>query len=71
MRIGEVSKHLGVSQETIRRLERRGLIAAKRDWVGHRRFTEDDLLTIRGLLFQESQNRKLVPGAFMKREVGR
>ena len=51
MRIGEIAKALGVSQATIRRLERRGVIVANRDWAGHRRFTQDDLERARGALF--------------------
>jgi predicted site-specific integrase-resolvase len=35
MRISEFSKALGVSRDTVRRLERRGLIRPTRDWAGH------------------------------------
>jgi DNA-binding transcriptional MerR regulator len=43
---------LGVSVETIRRLERRGVIVAQRDWAGHRGFTEADVLRLRAALFR-------------------
>ncbi len=59
MRIGEIAKSLGVSQATIRRLERRGIITAKRDWAGHRRYTESDLATIRTVLFEVNAGRTL------------
>lgn len=52
MRIGDAARALGVSRDTIRRLEVRADLAPRRDWAGHRRFTEDDLKTIRGLLYQ-------------------
>ena len=55
MRIGEIAKSMGVSQATIRRLERRGVIAAQRDWAGHRRYTEDDVAKIRVFLFGSDQ----------------
>ncbi len=53
MRIGQAAEKLGVSRDTIRRLERRGLVAGKRDWAGHRRFTEADLRRIREVLFEQ------------------
>ncbi len=51
MRIGDLARALGVSRETIRRLERRGVLTPRRDWAGHRRFTEADLDRIRDVLF--------------------
>jgi excisionase family DNA binding protein len=51
VRIGEAAHALGVSRDTIRRLERRGMITASRDWAGHRRFTEADIARLRTLLF--------------------
>jgi len=55
MRIGQVAEKLGVSRDTIRRLERRGLVAGKRDWAGHRRFTEADLRRIQEALFERAK----------------
>jgi len=52
MRIGELAKKLGVSPDTIRRLERRGVLVPDRDWAGHRRFSEADLERLRKELFQ-------------------
>ncbi len=57
MRIAEFAKALGVSRDTIRRLERRGVIAPKRDWAGHRRFTEADLDRMRAILFKRDRIR--------------
>ncbi len=52
MRIGELAKRLGISRDTIRRLEKRGVIVPKRDWNNHRRFSEADLERLRAALFQ-------------------
>lgn len=51
MRIAEFARSLGVSTDTVRRLERRGLLRSKRDWAGHRRFTATDLKRARATLF--------------------
>jgi DNA-binding transcriptional MerR regulator len=52
MRIAEFARRVGLSPDSVRRLERRGVIsAARRDWVGHRRFTEDDVASVRKVLF--------------------
>ncbi len=53
MRIGDIARALGVSRDTIRRLERRGLITAERDWAGHRRFSPTDLERVRTFLFKK------------------
>jgi DNA-binding transcriptional MerR regulator len=49
-RIGEVARLVGVHPNTIRNLERRGLLHPARDWAGQRRFTEKDATTLRALL---------------------
>ncbi len=51
MRIGQLSKKLGICPDTIRRLEREGVITPRRDWNGHRRFTEEDLRRLKEFLF--------------------
>ncbi len=51
MRIGQFSKKAGVSADTIRRLEGEGVITPRRDWNGHRRFTEEDLTRVKEVLF--------------------
>ena len=43
MRIKEFCKRLGIHRTTALKLEERGLLHPKRDWAGHRRFTDDDL----------------------------
>jgi excisionase family DNA binding protein len=50
MRIAEFARRLGVSRDTLRRWERRGLIAPSRDWAGHRRFTQADFERLRPLV---------------------
>lgn len=49
LRIGEVARLIGVHANTIRNLERRGLLHPARDWTGTRRFTEEDVATLRSL----------------------
>ena len=51
MRIGELAKLLGVSPDTIRNAEDRGLIQPQRDWNNQRRFTAEDVERIRERLF--------------------
>jgi excisionase family DNA binding protein len=51
MRIGAVASVIGVSRDTLRRLEREGVMTPLRDRVGHRRFSEADIERIRAALF--------------------
>jgi DNA-binding transcriptional MerR regulator len=52
MRVRELAKHLGVSGDWIRKLERLGRIpAATRDQNGHRRYSLDDVARVRAALF--------------------
>ena len=51
MRIGQFADVLGVSRDTVRRLEQRGIIKPRRDWAGHRRFDEADAARARTALF--------------------
>lgn len=57
MRIGEFAKTLGISRDTIRRLERRRIITPSRDWAGHRRFTPEDLARLREVLYPMGKDR--------------
>ncbi len=43
MRIKEFCKRLHIHRTTALKLEARGLLHPKRDWAGHRRFTDEDL----------------------------
>ena len=59
MRIGAVSRELGVSSEWLRDLERSGrLPAARRDFNGHRRYSRADIQQIRGLVFGKRHPRR-------------
>lgn len=58
MHIGDLARVLGISRDTIKRLERKGLLAPKRDWAGHRRFTAADLERVRVFLFQRKGPQK-------------
>jgi hypothetical protein len=57
MRIGEFAAALGLSIDTVRRLERRGLVFGERDWCGHRRFSQEDLTRARQALFAREAQR--------------
>lgn len=63
MRTKEFAAALGVSPDTIRRLERRGVITASRDWAGHRRFSEAELSRVRARLFPLPLRRPQSPAA--------
>jgi DNA-binding transcriptional MerR regulator len=58
MRIGFVASRLGVSRDTLRRLECEGIVKPQRDRVGHRRFSEADLERIRAALFRPCEHEK-------------
>jgi DNA-binding transcriptional MerR regulator len=47
---GELARAGGVSRITIRRMERRGLLHARRDWRGWRVFSLQELQRLRRLL---------------------
>lgn len=47
LNIGEAARHLGIQPDTLRRLEREGLIRARRTPGGHRRFTEEAIAQYR------------------------
>lgn len=58
MRIGEFAAALGLSVDTVRRLERRGLVFGQRDWCGHRRFSDNDVTRAREVLFARPSGRR-------------
>ncbi len=58
MRLGAVAKALGVSRDTLRRLERQGRITLPRDWAGHRRIGEADLDLLRAILFPNTTSKE-------------
>jgi DNA-binding transcriptional MerR regulator len=51
MRIKQVAAALDTSVDTLKRLERRGLLKPVRDRAGHRRYTQQDVNIARSLLF--------------------
>lgn len=53
MRIGDAAKALGVSGDTIRRLDRRGVVKIQRDWLGHRRLSDQDVDQLRAILYPQ------------------
>jgi len=53
MRVRDFCRLLGIHRSTVLRLEAKGMLQPKRDWAGHRRFTEADIKRAEQLLFQE------------------
>lgn len=51
LKITEAARQLGVHPDTLRNLERRGLIRVQRDWSGARRYSADDVNRLRALLY--------------------
>jgi len=58
IRIGQVAKEIGVSDQTIRNLEKRGLIFPERDWDGNRIFAPGDIQRISEILFPQEKERR-------------
>lgn len=52
LRISEAAKRLGLHPDTLRRLERRGIVTFARDWAGNRRISEAKVEELRDRLFQ-------------------
>ncbi|MBI4636282.1 MAG: MerR family DNA-binding transcriptional regulator [Candidatus Rokubacteria bacterium] len=56
MTVREVARRLGVSGEWLRRLEREGRVPrATRDLNGYRRYSEEDILALRRVLYGAPQ----------------
>jgi excisionase family DNA binding protein len=55
LRVKETAKLLGVKPSSIRQLEKRGLLKAVRDWSGHRRFLEQEIVRYRRMLLKNSR----------------
>jgi excisionase family DNA binding protein len=51
MRVKETADLLGVKSSSVRLLEKRGMLRAVRDWSGHRRFKEADVLKLKKAVF--------------------
>lgn len=49
-RIGEVARICGLHEQTLRTLERRGLVRPLRDWNAQRRYTASDVEAVRALI---------------------
>ena len=63
MRIGSAARVLDVHPDTIRRLDRLGVLTFTRDWRGHRRFTNEDLARLRAILYPAvSEANDALPG---------
>jgi excisionase family DNA binding protein len=56
-RINEVAKLLGVHANTIRNLERTKAFVAIRDRAGQRRFTHENVETLRAIFYPQHEER--------------
>lgn len=62
MRIAEAARHLGVSPDWLRRLEREGRVPEViRDRNGCRRYTREDLDRLQDVLFNGKRTRQSQP----------
>ena len=57
-RISEAAKRIGIHPTTLRDLEKRGIVTARRDWCGYRVFSEDELAQIERKLFYQNQGER-------------
>ena len=51
MRIAQAAHQVGISPTTLKRLEKRGLIRARKDRNGQRRYTDRDIEAIQALYY--------------------
>jgi len=58
--ISEVSERLGITIDSLRKWERKGVLKPIRTPGGHRRYSEEDLVSITGKKVSDSQDRKTV-----------
>lgn len=56
--VSHVAKQVGLHPETIRRLERKGVIASRRDVNGWRRYGPDTVQKLRSLYGHEAHSEK-------------
>jgi excisionase family DNA binding protein len=54
LRVKEAADVLGVKSPSVRQLSRRGTLPSVRDWNGHRRFREPDVIALRESLLAKS-----------------
>ncbi len=54
--IGDVARLIGVSRDTVRFYEKKGLIASRKRPNGYRYYTESDLARLYGIIFRRSMN---------------
>jgi len=58
--ISEVSERLGITIDSLRKWERKGILKPIRTPGGHRRYSEEDIVNITGKKEKDSQERKTV-----------
>jgi DNA-binding transcriptional MerR regulator len=58
MRITDFASRLGVSVDTVRRLEQQRILSPQRDWAGHRRYSQADLERAEHHLFPTRSDRQ-------------
>ncbi len=52
-RISEAARRLGIHPSTLRDLENRGLISARRDWANYRVYSDPEIKEIEKTLFHK------------------
>ena len=63
MRLFETAQQLGYSPDTLRRLERQGVLEIPRDLRGHRRCTPEDVERLRAILYRRRLERDGAPSS--------
>jgi len=62
LRSKEAAEFLGLKPVSLRELDKKGLLHPVRDWAGHRRFREEELITFREKLLRgEMRDREYCP----------
>jgi predicted site-specific integrase-resolvase len=66
-RRAEAAEALGVHRDTLLNFERRGVIHPQRDWAGHRRYSAEDLATLRRVISGRHPARENEPAGSLLR----
>jgi len=62
LRSKEAAEFVGLKPVSLRELDKKGLLHPVRDWAGHRRFREEELITFREKLLRgEMRDREYCP----------
>jgi DNA-binding transcriptional MerR regulator len=56
--VTEAAKRLGIHPSTLRDLENRGMIQVQRNWSGYRIYSQEQIETLKKILYPENQGQK-------------